>query len=447
MANVEFSNYSPPQVSGLTPKSLRITLCFDGTMNNKNNTDQRRLESDVYKGNKEDASYENDYSNVARLWDISKAARIYVEGVGTEDNKSDSLIGGGTGSFSRGIRAKIRKGCQAVTDYVKSQMGSDEILDQLIIDVFGFSRGAATARNFTYEISKAAYKARPNVDEGMITHYTDSDGKVVKEENLPEGGLLGYFFQDAKIQFRNWANIKVGMLGIYDTVSSYSGESLIINFSNDVRELSLNNLAKAQHIVHFTAENEFRKNFALTRVNRGIEKSFPGVHCDVGGAYENGPELVTIERSYLSRKSLEPIRDRLLAEGWYEGDNDLKIIKKGLGSYYNLVGEKTFVHKEYSYVLLHFMEKYCENYQVQIKPNEVTRKYSIESFSELKAFKEKVEDYALNKQRNSPMTYSENMSADDRSLLWSLRKKFLHRSAKATFGMGPANSSWTRSYY
>ena len=446
MANVEFSNYSPPQESGLTPKSLRITLCFDGTMNNKNNTDARRANTETFQDHDDDASYENDYSNVARLWDVTTDHRIYVEGVGTEDGKGDSLIGGATGSFSRGIRAKIRKGCEEVAKYVKSQLGSDEILDQLTIDVFGFSRGAATARNFTYEISKAAYKARPNVNGGMVTHYTDSDRKIVSSENLPEGGLLGYFFEQQKLKFRNWANVKVGLLGVYDTVSSYSGETLIPNFSNDVRELSLNSLAKAKHIVHFTAENEFRKNFALTRVNRGVEKAFPGVHCDIGGAYENGPELVTIERSYLSKSSLEPIRERLLREGWYD-EEELQIKKKGFGAYYNLVGDKNYVHKEYSYVLLHFMQEYFIKYKGEGSIETVESKYSIDTHKDLKTFKDKVKNYALNLENTSPLSFSDQMSMDNKSLLWELRKNYLHRSAKAKIGMGPANKQWTRGIY
>ena len=205
-------------------------------------------------------------------------------------------------------------------------------------------------------------------------------------------------------------------------------------------------MAKAKHIVHFTAENEFRKNFALTRVNRGVEKAFPGVHCDIGGAYENGPELVTIERSYLSKSSLEPIRERLLREGWYD-EEELQIKKKGFGAYYNLVGDKNYVHKEYSYVLLHFMQEYFIKYKGEGSIETVESKYSIDTHKDLKTFKDKVKNYALNLENTSPLSFSDQMSVDNKSLLWELRKNYLHRSAKATIGMGPANKQWTRGIY
>ena len=60
---------------------------------------------------------------------------------------------------------------------------------------------------------------------------------------------------------------------------------------NDIKELGLNSISKAEHILHITAGDEHRKNFSLSRIIRKknhIELNFPGVHCDVGGSYIEG---------------------------------------------------------------------------------------------------------------------------------------------------------------
>lgn len=105
--------------------------------------------------------------------------------------------------------------------------------------------------------------------------------------------------------------LDVRFIGVYDTVSSYEefgdmgtaerlGYRGIVhatfgsswNFGDDVEQLQLINPGPYFKAVHFTAMNEHRENFSLTKFPGSIEKEFPGVHCDIGGAYENGTEIV-----------------------------------------------------------------------------------------------------------------------------------------------------------
>lgn len=54
------------QVAGI---DVTVALFFDGTGNNKDNTDERKKANATYQDNTDhrSSSYENDYSNVARL--------------------------------------------------------------------------------------------------------------------------------------------------------------------------------------------------------------------------------------------------------------------------------------------------------------------------------------------------------------------------------------------
>ena len=70
-----------------------LNLFFDGTQNNKNNT---QLGEKSSLSNGDDDSYTNDYSNVAKGYDAvdpnaDRQVKVYIEGIGTVDGKRDSL--------------------------------------------------------------------------------------------------------------------------------------------------------------------------------------------------------------------------------------------------------------------------------------------------------------------------------------------------------------------
>ena len=120
-----------------------------------------------------------------------------------------------------------------------------------IVDVVGFSRGAALAVHSTNHLTK----------EGI----TLSNGEVIKPE--------------------------VRFLGLWDVVASFglSFDTFInfneINLGWDIDQVS----AGVKHCFHAMALDERRETFAVTRLNEtgGYENInemwFRGVHSDVGG--------------------------------------------------------------------------------------------------------------------------------------------------------------------
>ncbi|MCJ7932867.1 MAG: DUF2235 domain-containing protein [Chryseobacterium sp.] len=399
MHNNQFGDYTP-SISKEEVLDITIGIFFDGTLNNKTNTTARKENNEAYKkhGGKpsDNNSYNNDWSNVARMWDnYDKNFGIYIEGIGTEDSKGDATLGYAFGTGETGIRGKVRKGCEEIVKKVKNIKSSKKAdkIAVLTFDVFGFSRGAAAARNFVHEIGKAKYKANTHTasNEGMsVTSYSDDDGKSVSSEELPKWGHLGLKLEEAGITVDV---LKVRFLGIYDTVSSYSKYlSPVPNFSNDVEELSLNDIGKAQTVIHFIAENEHRENFDLTQVHIGTEKTFPGVHCDVGGAYENGTEIwEEVETSWTTSSKLVALKEQLVSEGWYEKDQ--LIITPGF--YLALRGER-YLLKTYSYIPLHFMAEYSIDKNLPITLKKLTdEKYSITNDQFLLGIKDRLRPYVM----------------------------------------------------
>lgn len=301
-----------------------------------------------------DNSLMNDYTNVARMWKCcNEKYCIYIEGIGTLDKEKDVDAGFQYGSGKTGIRAKVRKGCEELAKKVVSEKNKNRKNKiksiELTIDVFGFSRGAAAARNFIYEINfpdKRKGDSPVRKFGKKIVQYTDSYGNIQyattneyafsyydKEKNLlnedlliegkmPKLGYLGYYLLEKGLSKEELDIIKLNIrfIGIYDTVSSHKEvgdlnwykmayhaikHTALDYFDNDVEQLQLNSLGNFRKIVHFTAMNEHRKNFALTKLpfnnEKYIEKAFPGVHCDIGGAYEIETEYVDeIETSFFA---------------------------------------------------------------------------------------------------------------------------------------------------
>lgn len=462
MHNNQFGGYSPT-ITKEEVLDITIGIFFDGTLNNKTNTIERVNKTADYKKHGgvpgDNNSYNNDWSNVARMWDnYDKDYGIYIEGIGTEDAKGDETLGYAFGTGATGIRSKVRKGCEEIVKKVKNIKSSKKAdkIAVLTFDVFGFSRGAAAARNFVYEISKAKYKASSHTvsNDGMTTTtYSDDDGKEVTAEELPKWGHLGLKLQEAGITIDV---LKVRFLGIYDTVSSYSKYlSPVPNFSNDVEELSLNDIGKAQTVIHFIAENEHRENFDLTKVRTGIEKTFPGVHCDVGGAYENGEELwEELETAWgFSTSKLEALKKELEGEGWF-AEGELTITS---GFYWSLRSKRQLL-KTFSYIPLHFMADYGIQKDLPIKDKKmINETYSIASDELLVRVKNRLEPYVMGDGKPYTFKRKEDLEkaylgasipqkryaeyqkeAQEQKDLGELRHKYLHWSARREgIGMDP----------
>ncbi len=412
-----------------------------------------------------DNSYSNDYTNVARMWMCCKEEyRVYVEGMGTIDLARDDSAGFMFGKGKTGIRGRVRTACERVAEKIKTEKdkkaNSENKITQITLDVFGFSRGAASARNFVYEVTKGAYepidkefdnskgfsldvfKAPSAQQQRYQIVPTDSDGEIVDEELIKDGylppfGYLGYcLLRDTDMTLEELENIQIiiRFVGVYDTVSSYDPKGFLMfyNFDNDVNELHLN-AGSFQKMVHFTAKDEHRKNFALTRIHKSkkaIEKNFPGVHCDIGGAYEHGPEVIDEIGTSLkdnnfkkdlkwlliapivmlfTKTGLEELKESLVEQYWYTNpeleinkqylpavyDPIARTIREAL-SYKKLTGTKKLVRKDYSWIFVHFMEEFCRTTTMKQYFNLTTEdKYPIAKDSFLGNVEEQLHRYVF----------------------------------------------------
>ncbi len=430
-----------------------------------------------------DNSYSNDYTNVARMWTCCEKDeyRVYIEGMGSKELQQDSQDGFAFGSGETGIRARVRTACEKVAEKildVRGKSSGNTKITEITIDIFGFSRGAASARNFAYEINKDQTKPRRSESNGG---YIDADAVKVSKDLLIDGylppfGHLGLsLYKDIKVAITpeelKEINLNIRFIGIYDTVSSYYQDTDLYeenladrigkaisefigptNFANDVEELHLNDI-KCQKMVHFTAQDEHRKNFSLTHITpikgRAIEKSFPGVHCDIGGAYENGPETIDEIATNISDgggRGLSKITKNLTKNYWYK-EYELDVItqkaedvskkyssaikkaiafsgvSQNLFNYDKLTGTKSLVRKEYSYIPLHFMEEYARKTSMDyFFTREIVDDYPLETaaYTSKTPVKRPVWDSLLGKEVKKPVIIDH--LADDGTFLERIKK-------------------------
>lgn len=266
-------------------------IFFDGTGNNRNNTQtyQRQMDecltanaagemseeecsselSQIMEG-----SYLNAETNVSKLerlyqqgrsqndeWEQVHRIATYVSGVGTKAGDPDDGPSMGLGLGEQGVLKKIDKGCRELAFEIGDSVM--EPIDELVIDVFGFSRGAATARHF-------------------VSREVDENGALAeafKREGIP------------------WPQkITVRFLGLFDTVAGVADLGNLDFSAHDERTGRINvNLRpeQVQRAVQFVARDERRHNFSLNSLRSESgnlpehfsEWGLPGAHSDIGGGY------------------------------------------------------------------------------------------------------------------------------------------------------------------
>ncbi|MET3036297.1 DUF2235 domain-containing protein [Chryseobacterium sp. NRRL B-14859] len=378
MSNVVFGNYTPPEEEDDGIQEVVIGVFFDGTLNNERNTYLRKEyqkkkakqpydkeAADAYPVFNYDAdSYENDFSNVARMYhfyDNKNQNSIYVEGIGTENGaRTDSTKGYTTGTGDTGVPAKVSAGCKSVAEKIKSFATRKKTVN-LFLDVFGFSRGAAAARHFIHEVTKS------------------------KEGKSPARGELGKLLEAYTIKINKF---QIRFVGLYDTVSSYG-----LDFNNDVGDLGLDSIrnSSVKNVVQLAAGHEWRTNFSLTNIEsageRGKEFILPGAHADVGGCYENEvfkqnhspsviPGRVINDQNEYNRLA-ESKKQVFVDQGWYQKDQ-LKIGPHS-NKYVNhifLQGER-YIDKRYSYIPLHFMCQMAKEKKSEFNTSSLEFKFQI----------------------------------------------------------------------
>ena len=281
-----------PADSLATTINITLNIFFDGTQNNKTNTEEGK---NYEASNHEDDSYTNDYSNIARGYDsidttIFNQLSIYVEGIATDDLEKDDIVPDvAIGMGSRGIVAKVTKACIEAGKRAGKDEYKNKKINEIKVNVFGFSRGAAAARHFLHIANSPAKLQLIDREYAYVVppFVSDTNPNYIKiKRDEPLVNKHGYFaacLLENEIRPRK---INFNFVGLYDTVASHG-----VYHGNDVKDLRLDAVEKAYFVFQISADDEYRENFDLTDITsagiNGLEYTLPGVHSDIGGSYRD----------------------------------------------------------------------------------------------------------------------------------------------------------------
>ncbi|WP_317197396.1 phospholipase effector Tle1 domain-containing protein [Flavobacterium psychroterrae] len=327
------------------------------------------------------------------------------------------------------------------------------------MDVFGFSRGAAAARHFVHEITLPSYYTDVNRDR----YGRNIDAKYANTR-MPSNGHLGYLLTEEGIEFNH---LVIRFAGLYDTVAHHG----LVEF-NDIKDLGLNSISKAKHIVHMVAAEEHRANFSLSPIIKSqnhIEMYLPGVHSDVGGSYTEGrPEGIAkgvapdpddehvlatdyCDNAFASSR-LTQFKNTLIDEGWFKADqigirdayNKPYKYNSSSSSLYDtqqLVSQRAYVSNQYSFIALHMMCNFGIGKGVKFDFKKLTdsKDFKKNIFSEHMTFINKIkaylEDYALKVIANPLDKIEHEIPKED---MRQLRNHYLHYNATVGIVNAPA---------
>jgi len=299
--------YSPPTLEkrpedpkDKKPLTIRIILLCDGTNNNKFNIAEREKfeigseeESASHKNfGKVGSSYENGRTNIATMEPhvvdgknagYSIVVKVYVEGQGTTQAEEDAVLKGiALAVFKTGVAKRAQTGIndalKELNAFFHDHKPEEYFIQQVDVDVFGFSRGSATARHAIHLITdvKTIY---------IEDEYGYGAETVIINQPLFERLRTTYGYREMRED-----RVKIIFAGLYDTVVSVFGSQLMPRWvANNTRDQKA--VAKAKFALHLAAADEHRADFPLHKikssldVGQGAEYYLPGVHSDIGGSY------------------------------------------------------------------------------------------------------------------------------------------------------------------
>ena len=205
----------------------------------------------------------------------------YDDGVGADGTPIDQLAGG---AFGLGLFQKIKDGYTAIAQLYEQD-------DQVFI--FGFSRGAYTARSLAGMIAICGLPTKDfdnHLVEIAFQAYRDKDDRAALLASLGANALY---------------NAKIQMLGVWETVGALGipGALLGLNKLDPIYGFLDTSLhPDVLNAYQAVAIDERREEFQATlwtsspAPGQVLEQVwFTGVHCDVGGGYaEDGLSNITL---------------------------------------------------------------------------------------------------------------------------------------------------------
>ncbi len=252
--------------------SKRIIFCADGTW------DEPGKATNVYK--------------------IYKAIKVtasqtpyYDDGVGSDGLLVQKLAGG---AFGAGLYQKIKYG---YTQLAHSYEKDDQIF------IFGFSRGAYTARSLAGMVAACGLPTANFSDEVVEKAFDAYRNKDHRDTLLAELSKTCDLHKP-----------KITMVGVWDTVGSLGIPAAFGGVDHLLYGFLDTSLSPAiQHAYHALAIDERRAEFPPTlwtgqpAPNQTVEQVwFSGVHCDVGGSYpadSNGSALSDLTLAWMMSKA------------------------------------------------------------------------------------------------------------------------------------------------
>lgn len=267
----------------------RLVVCFDGTWNNADTSGETA-------------------TNVER---IARAVRgdsgdtpqitLYLRGVGSTGYRLQRIIDGATGL---GVDDNIRSAYQFLAQNYLPERGdgnggtipADEIF------LFGFSRGAFSARSLAGFISTSGLLKRQQLDDlADAWRYYRKRGDDKNSKSFCEANGSDCH-HDPEIKF----------VGVWDTVGALGIPTSTIDLPLLEEDYAFHDTTPSRivrHAYHALAIDEHRDEFVPTlwtgEVPEGatIEQVwFAGAHSDVGGGYTNR-ELADIPLNWMAEKA------------------------------------------------------------------------------------------------------------------------------------------------
>ncbi|MEE9413102.1 MAG: DUF2235 domain-containing protein [Methylococcales bacterium] len=277
-----------------------IALYLDGTWNDPESRTNVRVLYEQTRGVDIHASPKKDQRNRARI-EAAQQLRYYDQGVGT---RFFNLFRGGV--FGRGVANNIGEAYDALARHYQ---------DGDLVYVFGFSRGAFTARTLVGVLD--CYGLIDKVSgKQLAVHYLEHTGR---------GKACKCKAQVKKrIENNSPVKIKIKFLGVWDTVIAVGNPSSKRSNRKNKQALSdphkntvdlyktfknTNVCSIVEHAVHALALDEFRSNFQHTPWTGSDQPTisidqrwFVGAHANVGGGYRDN-HLSRIPRYWIQEQA------------------------------------------------------------------------------------------------------------------------------------------------
>jgi uncharacterized protein (DUF2235 family) len=249
------------------PRNLLVFL--DGTWNDENGRDGDGAVTNIYKLFSSLTASRVATESLPHERETANHLGLYFRGVGNDEENIISM-GYYKGAFGAGER-NIRD--HAYACICKHYKPGDRIC------IFGFSRGAASARLLASKLNEHGLPSE------ITLHYRKAKNKNTGNE---EPLFTKYSAKDESKKI-----LSISFLGLFDTVGAFGIPIDIgpLNFQkiNLFRDLTV--ARNVERVVHLVAIDESRTPFIPTLTNKSdrIEEVwFAGVHADIGGGYLEG---------------------------------------------------------------------------------------------------------------------------------------------------------------